>query len=208
MIVPRPCSLKIIGFLVSLTGFGAVIGWLGYHNGYPLGWLGALALVAWAVLARRHWQILYRINGSEPGAPERTAWQKLAGYALIFGHLAFGYVNPHIDLHVGSGNYLALDNWTLILGAVASAMVFKADSQERDERDERISAFATLWGYRSLIGLLIVLLTFIAFMPPHLRSIFDHFVIGNLMVGVIVLSLVVRQAVQLLLYTDDRAGQA
>lgn len=198
-------SFKIIAFLLALTGLGAVIAWQGHAAGFPLGWVGALALIGWAFLARRHWNRLYQRDGSEPGAPERTSWQRLAGYSLIFGHMAFGYCNPQIDLHVGAGNYLAIDNWTLIFGSVVSALMFRADSQERDERDDRISAVATLAGYRSLIGLLIVLLLFVGFMPGGLQPAFNHFIIGNLMVGTIVLSLIVGQAVHLFRYAADGA---
>lgn len=196
--------LKVIGFLLTSIGLGAVIAWIGVETGYPLGWIGAFALIGWALLARRHWQVLHDRDGSEPGAPERVVWQRLAGYSAVFGHMAFSFLNPQYDLHVGSGNYLAIDNWTLVLGMAASATLFRADSQERDERDDRISAFATLWGFRSLIGLLVVFLTCIGFLPPDLQSIFNHFVVGNLLVGTIVLSLIVRQAVQLFLYARDR----
>jgi hypothetical protein len=206
MIGIRGSLLKVAGFLLASTGLGLAIAWTGFGAGYPLGWIGALALIGWALLARRRWRMLYERYGSEPGAPERVAWQRLSGYALIFGHMAFGFFNPQIDLHVGSNNYLAIDNWSLILGVLASAILFRADNQERDERDDRISARATLWGYRSLIGLLIILLTFVGFLPPDLQQIFNHFVVGNLMVGTIILSMVVRQAVQLLLYAGDGTG--
>ncbi len=195
--------LKIICFLLISISFGAVIAWFGFGTGYALGWIGALALIVWAVLARRRWRILRERDGSEPGAPERLIWQRLAGYSLIFGHMTFSFMNPQIDLHVGSGNYLAIDNWTLTLGMVVSATFFRADRQERDERDDRISAHATLWGYHSLIGLLVMLLSFVGFMPPDLQQIFNHFNVGNLIVRAIVLSLIIRETVQLFLYARD-----
>jgi hypothetical protein len=208
MTIANHCNfLKVTGFLLTSIGVGAVIAWIGVRTGYALGWIGALALIGWALLARRRWQVLYEREGSEPGAPERVVWQRLAGYSLIFGHMAFGYVNPQYDLHVGAGNYLAIDNWTLIIGMSASAMLFRADSQERDERDDRIDAFATRWGYRSLIGLLVILLTFIGFLPRNLQSVFNHFVVGNLMVGAIILSLIVRQAMQLFQYARNGVEQ-
>ncbi len=203
MVASTLSFLKVIGFLLTSFGIGAVIAWIGVGTGYPLGWIGALALIAWAFLARRRWQALYERGGSEPGAPERVTWQRLAGYSAIFGHMSFGFLNPQYDLHVGAGNYLAIDNWTLVLGMIASAVLFRADSQERDERDGRISAFATLWGFRSLIGLLVILSAFIGFLPSELQSVFNHFVLGNLIVGTIVLSLIARQAAQLFLYARD-----
>jgi len=84
--------------------------------------------------------------------------------------------------------------------------LFRADGQQQDERNDRIIALATLWSYRSLIGSLVILLTFVGFMPPSWRSLFDHFAVANLMVGTIVLSLTVRETVQLFLYADDAMG--
>ena len=199
--------LKVIGFLLAAISVGAGIAFVGVETSCAVGGVGALALIGWALLARRRWQVLRERDGSEPGAPERVVWHRFAGHSLVFGHMAFGFFNPQYDLHVGSGNYLAVDNWTLILGVVISAMLFRADSQERDERDDRIDAFATRWGYRSLIGLLVILLTFIGFLPSDLQLTFTHFVVGNLMVGVIILSLIVRQAVQLFQYARDGVEQ-
>lgn len=199
--------LKVIGFLLATISVGAGIAFVGVETSCAVGGVGALALIGWALLARRRWQVLRERDGSEPGAPERVVWHRFAGHSLVFGHMAFGFFNPQYDLHVGSGNYLAVDNWTLILGVVISAMLFRADSQERDERDDRIDAFATRWGYRSLIGLLVILLTFIGFLPSDLQLTFTHFVVGNLMVGVIILSLIVRQAVQLFQYARDGVEQ-
>ncbi len=206
MAVKHNNFVKVIGFLLAAISVGAGIAHVGVGTSYALGWVGALALIGWAFLARRRWQGLRERDGSEPGAPERVVWHRIAGYSLIFGHMTFGFFNPHYDLHVGSGNYLAIDNWTLIVGMIMSAMLFRADSQERDERDDRIDAFATRWGFRSLIGLLVILLTFTGFMPPDLQLIFTHFIVGNFMVGAIILSLIVRQAIQLFQYARDGAG--
>lgn len=203
MTVHRLSFLKVIGFLLTFSGVGTMIAWIGVGTGFALGWIGALALIVWAFLTQRRWQGLYEKDGSEPGAPERVAWHRLAGYSAIFGHMGFSFMNPQYDLHVGAGNYLAIDNWTLVLGMTASAALFRADRQERDERDDRISASATLWGYRSLIGLSVILAACIGFLPPDLQSVFNHFVVGNFIVGTIVLSLMVRQGAHLFLYAHD-----
>jgi hypothetical protein len=195
---------KLVGFLLVAISFGIGLAWLSIKTDYAWGWVGALVLIGWAVLARRRWRKLYELNGSEPGAPERVVWQRLTGYAAIFGHMLYSYINPHIDLHVGSGNYLAVDNWTLVGGVIISAMLFRADRQERDERSDRIFATGIVWGYRFLIGLLAIFSIFIGFLPSNLHAAFNHFVIGNMMIGIIFLSLVVVQAVQLFLYAGDR----
>ena len=199
---------KIIGFLLCAVSIGVALAWVGIATGLALGWIGALVMIGWAILVRRHWLLLRDRDGSEPGAPERVVWQRFSGYSMVAGHMTFSVLNPQYDLHVGSGNYLAIDNWTLILGVVISAMLFRADSYERDERDDRIDALATLWGYRSLIGLMVALLTFVGFMPPDSHPLLGHFPLANLMVGTILLSLIVRQATQLLLYAGDSVAQS
>jgi len=198
--------LKIIGFLVIALALGAGLAWLDIATGRAVGGIGALALVAWAILARRRWRALQDRDGSEPGAPERVVWQRFAGHALLCGHLGFTLLNPQYDLHVGSGNYLAIDNWTLILGLMLSALVFRADRNERDERDDRIDARATRWGYGALIGFLIVLLLYMGFAPRNMQTALTHFLLANLLIELIIASAVVRQAMQLFGYSRDREG--
>lgn len=198
---------KIVGFLCVALALGASLAWLDIVTGWAVGGIGALVLVAWAIWARRRWKALETFDGSEPGAPERVVWQRFAGYGALCGHLGFILLNPQHDLHVGSGNDLAIDNWTLILGLVLSAAVFRADRKERDERDDRIDARATRWGYGSLIGFLIVLLLYMGFAPRDLQTALTHFFLANLLIELIIASAVVRQAVQLAGYSRDREDQ-
>lgn len=197
--------LKIAGFLLISLAFGAVLAWAGMISHFPLGGLGAAALVAWAILARRRWEGLKAADGSDPGAPERMVWQRLAGTAMISAHLATVLLNPHIDLHVGQGNYLALDNWTLIVGVMVSAFVFRADRHERDERDDRIDARGTRWGYGILIALLVVLLLYMGFAPRPWQSALTHWILANALIALILVSFVARQCVQLSGYAQDRS---
>ena len=197
--------LKIAGFLLISLAFGAVLASAGMVSHVPMGWVGAAALVAWAVLARRRWEGLKAADGSDPGAPERMVWQRLAGTGMIVAHLATVLLNPRVDLHVGQGNYLALDNWTLIVGVMVSAFVFRADRHERDERDDRIDARGTRWGYGALIGLLVILLLYMGFAPRPLQTALTHWVLANLLIALILASFVVRQCVQLSGYTRDRS---
>ncbi len=199
--------LKIFGFLSVALALGAALGWLDIVSGLAVGAIGALALIAWAVVARRRWKALQDRDGSEPGAPERVVWQRFAGYGALCGQLGFALLNPHHDLHVGSGNYLAIDNWTLILGLMLSALVFRADRNERDERDDRIDARATRWGYGALIVFLLIVLTYMGFAPREMQTALTHFLLANLLIELIIASAVVRQAIQLVGYSRDREGQ-
>jgi hypothetical protein len=203
MMVFGNCHLKIVGFFVVMLALGATLAWLGIALDAPVGGLGAFALVGWAILARRRWQALHQRDGSEPGAPERMVWQRFAGCILIWGHMVFALLNPQYDLHLGSGNYLAIDNWTLILGVLASALLFRGDDHIRDERDDRIDAIATRWGYGSLIFFLLILLSFIGFQPGSDRGGINDFFLANLMMSLIILSAIVRQARQLFGYARD-----
>jgi hypothetical protein len=196
-------QLKIATFFVVMLGLGIALAWLGTVLRAPVGALGALALVGWAVLARRRWQTLLELDGSEPGAPEQIVWQRFSGSTLIWGHMVFALFNPQYDLHVGSGNFLAIDNWTLILGLLISAALFRGDGHIRDERDDRIDAVATRWAYGSLIVILLILLVFIGFRPGSGRDGIDDFFLANLLMSLIIVSAIVRQAVQLLSYARD-----
>ena len=199
----RKNYLKILGFFVVTFIIGAVLASLSVAIGAPVGGIGALALVGWAIFARQRWQALRQLDGSEPGAPERVVWHRFAGCIGVWGHMVFGLLNPQYDLHVGSGNYLAIDNWTLIFGVLISAWLFRGDGQERDERDDRIDAVATRWGYGSLIVLLLMTLSFIGFRAGNSGAGLNDFFIANLLMSLIILSAVVRQGTQLLAYARD-----
>ncbi len=196
--------LPIAAFFVATSVLGASLAWIGLNVRAPVGGIGAVALVAWAILARQHWLKLRRQNGSEPGAPERVVWHRFSGCAVIWGHMVFALLNPQYDLHVGSGNYLAIDNWTLILGVLISAALFRGDGDIRDERDDLIDAVATRWGYGSLIAFLLIASFFIGFRPGSGKDGINDFVLANWIMSFIILSAVVRQAAQLFGYARDR----
>lgn len=195
--------IKIVGFCAATVFLGAALAWIGVVLHAPVGGIGALALVGWAILARRRWRGLQQIDGSEPGGPEQVVWHRYSGCVLVWGHMAFALLNPQYDLHVGYGNYLALDNWTLILGVLVSASLFRGDGHIRDERDDRIEAVATRWGYLTLIAILLIMLSYIGFRPGGDRGGINDFFLANLIMSLIILSAIVRQAVQLFGYARD-----
>jgi hypothetical protein len=199
----RNSYLKIISFSIIAFLFGAGLAWLCVILSAPVGAIGVAALVGWAILARRRWHSMRKRDGSEPGGPERIVWHRFAGCVLILGHMAYTSLNPQYDLHVGSGNFLAVDNWTLILGMMLSALMFRGDNRIRDERDDRIEAVATRWGYGSLILFLLIMLFAIGFRPVGMRGGINDFYLANLLMGLIILSVIVRQISQLFGYARD-----
>lgn len=194
---------KRTGFLAALLGFGALLAWITVNRGLSTGWIGAVALVAWAVLARRRWERLGASTGAEPGGPERVVWHRLAGTGILFGHLMVALLSPGVDLHVGGGNALAIDSWTILLAVGLSAVVFHGDARDRDERDLAIAARGVRAGYAALILLLIFLLLYLGFAPPDLRRLLTHWVLANLLSGLIIASVLVLNFVQLLGYAHD-----
>jgi hypothetical protein len=194
---------KIFAFLAAVLGFGALLAWASLDWGLSTGWIGAGALIGWAVLARRHWDRLRATVGTEPGGPERIVWHRLAGTGILFGHMIVALASPGVDLHLGSGNTLAIDSWTILLGMGLSAIVFRGDAHERDERHHAIAARGVRAGYAALIVLLIILLFYLGFAPPDARQPLTHWVLANLLSGLIVTSVLAMHFVQLLGYAPD-----
>lgn len=195
--------LKIGAFFGVTFALGFTLGLIGTSLQFPVGGIGAFALIGWAILARRRWCTLRKRDLNEPGAAERVVWHRFSGFVIVWAHMVFALLNPQYDLHVGAGNYLAIDNWTLILGVLISALLFRGDGHIRDERDDRLDAVATHWGYGSLVAFLLMALLYIGFRPGSGQAGIGDFFIANLIMSLIILSAVVRQAVQLFGYARD-----
>ncbi len=194
---------RIILVLVGVLAFGAALALAAISWSVSTGWIGAAGLVGWAVLARRRWSRLNATTGEEPGAPERVLWHRLTGTGILLGHLTIALLNPSVDLHVGSGNTLAIDSWTILIAMIVSAALFHGDARERDERHRSIAARGVRSGYTALIVLLLILLFYLGFAPPDFRQPLTHWLLANLLSGLIVTSLLVMQFVQLLAYAPD-----
>lgn len=194
---------KVIGFLAVALAFGWVLAWVTINFGVATGWIGAAALIGWALIARRRWEWLRKTSGADPGGPERVVWHRATGTAVACGHMLTTLSHPHIDLHVGSGNSLATDSWTMLAAIIISAFVFHRDSGERDERDAAIAAQGLKAGYTTLIALLLALSFLLGFAPPDVLAPFTHFFIGNLLIALIVISALAHYGVQLLGYSQD-----
>lgn len=166
----------------------------------PTGWIGALALLLWAVIARRGWMRVGRTTGLEPGTPEQITWLRTAGVSVLLGHLTFAVANPQIDLHLGGGNWLAIDSWTIMLALLLAALLFRYDKRERDERHEKISNLGMRAGYACCLLSVTLLIAFLGFAPADIRSPLSHWLLANLLVALLLAAYLVQLIAQLVAY--------
>lgn len=190
--------VRIVVVLVGSLGLGAALAWS--WEGWPFwpGVFGAAVLVLTAGAVRRRWE-RGAVTGDEPGPFERRAWHSMASLAVVASHLSVA-LGSGLDLHVGRGNTLAVDNWLLILGAALGWIIMRPRSMDRDERDAEMANRGAHAGFRVLIGLLMILLLVLGFAPVPVTERLNTFVIGNLLVVLILASLLTASATQLLGY--------
>lgn len=195
--------IRSLTFLMIAASLGAVIAIISIYGSFATGWIGALLLIGSTLIARWRWSKQQDTTGLEPGPPERIIRFYSAATALLFGHLIVGLIHPGIDLHVGNGNSLAIDSWTMIAAMILTAFLFRRDSKIRDERDAVISAKGTKLGYAILITELIILSMILGFLPPHLMKEVSYFDLGNILIAGILFSILVKCASQLIGYAKD-----
>jgi hypothetical protein len=193
---------SILATLVALA-IGVLLALASLKLNFPTGWIGALALAGWVASAWRRWATLERTTGLEPGAPERIVRFYAVGTALLFGHLVATLAVPGVDIHVGNGNYLAIDSWTMIAAMIAVGFVVSKAGDIRDERDETIKARGTKAGFLSLIAGLVIFSFVLGFLPPIEGKSLTLFMAGNIQIAIVVASLLIKYAVQLLEYAKD-----
>lgn len=194
--------IKPIAFVATAMGAGAALALGALVTDVLTGWIGALALVGWAVAARQRWARRER-ESLEPGAPERILWLRLSGAALILGHAATALILVGDDLRLGHGNILAIDSWTMIAALPVAAMVFRRDAGRHDERHAVIAARGVRAGYATLAATLVFLLGYLAFTPTGARSLLTHFVLANLLVVLLLASYLVMLLTELAAYARD-----
>ena len=192
---------RIFGVLAISLAFGAFLAWPVFAWPIRPGWIGAVVILLIAVAVRRHWHARQLATGDDPGARERQSWHAMAALAVICGHL-IGSLSQGVDLHVGSGNTLALDNWTLIGAAAIGWLIVRAPRMEKDERDREMSNRGAHVGLVMMTALLIILLLTLAFGPRALVEWLQPFVLGNVLVVVILLANIGRYAAQLIGYWE------
>lgn len=191
----------MIRILVVLAGslcLGAALAWS--WAAWPIwpGAAGATLLVAAACVVRGRWNRGAQ-TGEEPGPYERRAWHALASLGVVASHLCVA-LSLGLDIHIGRGNTLAVDNWLLTLGAALGWIIMRPRSMDRDERDADMANRGARAGYRTLIGLLVVLLLVLGFAPVALTEQLNPFVVGNLLIVLILTSGLATFATQLLGY--------
>lgn len=191
--------IRILVVLAVALGFGAMLAWTWAFWPIAPGWIGAGVLIASAALIRRHWDRRRDDAGDEPGPYERLAWHTMVSMAVLASHLMASLATG-LDIHVGQGNTLATDNWTLIVGATIGWLLMRPRAMQRDERDREMAARGAHAGFRTLVGLLIMLLLTLGFAPVAVTETLTPFVIGNLLVVVILLGVLARCLTQLVGY--------
>ena len=187
---------RIASVLIAGLGLGAALAWSWSVWPFLPGILGAAVIIFSAGVARRVWNRAGAVGSEEPGPYERRAWHSMASISVVSSHLAVSLCSG-LDLHVGQGNSLAVDNWLLLLGAAIGWLILRPQSMDRDERDADMANRGAHVGYRVLVGLLIVLLLVLGFAPFPATEALTLFVLGNLLVVLILISGLAAFAVQL-----------
>ncbi|WP_428156520.1 hypothetical protein [Brevundimonas sp.] len=193
--------IRVLAVLVVCLCFGFGLAWTWAAWPIAPGWIGAGVLILSAAAARRHWDRRRNAAGDEPGPYERLAWHSMAAMAVLSSHLTASLATG-LDIHVGQGNSLATDNWTLILGAAVGWILMRPRAMQRDERDREMAAQGAHVGLRTLIALLIVLLVTLGFAPVAMTELLTPFVIGNLLVVIIQFGLLAGFVAQLIGYWE------
>ena len=196
---------SIVTLLVALV-IGLILAIISLSVNFPVGWIGGLSFISWIIISRQSWTRMQETNGLEPSAPERALRFYAVGTALLFGHMMVGIMYPGIDLHVGQGNYLAIDSWSMMAAMLMGAIIVRQDNKITDERGAFIIAHGTKIGFITLISILTIFSFVLGFLPPNMDGIFTRFMIGNILIAIIVVSLLVKYIVQLIEYARDTHG--
>lgn len=196
---------RIIGVLAISMAFGASLAWPLFDWPIRPGWIGAAVLLLVAAAVRRHWNARGRAAGDDPGARERQSWHALAALGVLSGHMIAALLQQ-VDLHVGRGNTLALDNWTLLAAAAVGWFIVRAPRMVKDERDREMAARGAHVGHATLTVLLVCLLLTLGFSPPPVVERLQPFVLGNLLVVLILLAALAKHVTQLAGYWAARPG--
>lgn len=196
---------RIIGVLAISMAFGAFLAWPLFDWPIRPGWIGAAVLLLVAAAVRRHWNARGRAAGDDPGARERQSWHALAALGVLSGHMIAALLQQ-VDLHVGRGNTLALDNWTLLAAAAVGWFIVRAPRMVKDERDREMAARGAHVGHATLTVLLVCLLLTLGFAPPPVVERLQPFVLGNLLVVLILLAALAKHVTQLAGYWAARPG--
>lgn len=170
------------------------------------GFIGLALMLASAVLARRHWQR----SEHGPGSIERGCWHGLLSYSLIAGHLAalLWRLGPELDMHSLRGHALAIDSWTLIIGALLSWQIARDPAPRRDERDALFANRAQSASWYALLVLLLLLILALGFGEHTVVAQFNQPLLAHLLILIVTLACAFHEAAQLRLYRLEAAAEA
>lgn len=199
--------LKI--FLVGLSSllFGALLATGATDLPVRPGLIGLAALLASAGLARRYWQ--RPRQGHSPGSIERSLWHGLVSYGLVAGHLAavLWRIWPAFDLHSLAGHALAIDSWTLVLGAVISYGIARDPEPREDERDAQFAARGLRAGHFSLVAMLLVLLLALGFGEHRMMAGVNPPMLAHVLILLLTLQCLIQQVARLRLYDIEARAE-
>lgn len=171
------------------------------------GLVGLVAMLIGAWLVRRYWQGL-RIDG-RPGSPERALWHGLAAFGVLLGHLlaTIWQLGLPFEMHSLAGHALAVDNWTLVLGAIASYWMARDPEPRRDERDELIRTSGLQAGHRTLLSLLVAIILVFGFAGDTVVGRFNQPMLAHMLIMTVLAQCLAQVVVQLRLYCRDAADE-
>jgi len=189
--------IRILGVLLLSLLTGVVLASDVGHWPLRPGLIGLGAMMASAWVARRYWQGLHPDDG--PGSPERGLWHGLASYGLLAGHLGMSMwrLGPALDMHSLTGHALAIDNWTLVLGALLSYWVARDPEPRRDERDASISNRGWRAGHIALLLMLLALALALGFGGNTAVSRLSQPMLGQLLILIVLLDCLVQNVMRL-----------
>ena len=197
-----------LAMLVSAAiGVLLVAPWIDWP--FPAGWVGVALMLGAAIAMRHHWNLRAETRGDEPGEPEREVWHGLASTSLIGAQIATSlyFAGPALALHSAAAHHLGRTTWTLIGGAVLSWYLLHRREPLEDERDLAIQSRAQKTAATVLAVLIITVSVTLAFNPPERLAPLSYAFIANVLMLLLVISSLVRHAVELWSYQRD-AGSA
>lgn len=199
---------RILLVLAASLGLGALLAWgTGLLPVRP-GLLGLLLMLASATLARRRWQ--GQPVARAPGAPERTLWHGLASHGVLAGHLAVGMamLAPDFDMHGALGHAIAIDSWTLILGALLSHAIARDPAPRQDERDALIASHGWRSAHAALLAMLVALILALGFGAGTAVARASQPMLAHVLILALLMHVLVQYLVRLHLYAVDARAEA